>query len=91
MVNGQNMVRNITVSIKKNNSKLSTKHSTLHYNARQSVRGGNSKDKKGLLIIFIFPSLLFGYVYQYSRNLIVVVLLHALANLFFIVYIRGWG
>jgi len=48
---------------------------------------GKSKDKKGVLVFF--SSLLFGYVYQYSRNLLLVVLLHALANLFFIVYIRG--
>ncbi len=45
----------------------------------------------GVGLLVFFPSLLFGYVYQYSRNLIVVVLLHALANLFFIIYIRGWG
>ncbi len=45
----------------------------------------------GVGLLVFFPSLLFGYVYQRSRNLIVVVLLHALANLFFIIYIRGWG
>ncbi len=41
------------------------------------------------LLVFL-PSLLFGYIYQRSRNLILVVLIHALANLFFIIYIHDW-
>ncbi len=41
-------------------------------------------------VLVFFPSLVFGYVYQRSRNLALVILLHALANLFFIIYIHDW-
>ncbi len=39
------------------------------------------------LAVFI-PSLVFGYVYQRSKNLLLVVMLHALFNLVYLVYIR---
>ncbi|MDH5572122.1 MAG: CPBP family intramembrane metalloprotease [Gammaproteobacteria bacterium] len=37
-----------------------------------------------------FPSLFFGWLYQKRKNLILVVLLHALSNLIFIIYIRKY-
>lgn len=41
----------------------------------------------GLLVFF--PSLLFGYVYQKSKNLVLVVLLHGLSNLVYIMYLQN--
>ena len=35
-----------------------------------------------------FPSLVFGYVYQRSRSLIIIVLLHGLANLLYVTYFQ---
>ena len=35
-----------------------------------------------------FPSLVFGYVYQRSRSLIIIVLLHGLANLLYVMYFQ---
>lgn len=35
-----------------------------------------------------FPSLFFGWLYQQQKSLIIVTALHALSNLFFIIYIR---
>lgn len=40
-----------------------------------------------MLLVFL-PSLLFGLVYQYTRNIYLVVMLHALSNLVFVIYIR---
>ncbi|VAX09671.1 hypothetical protein MNBD_GAMMA25-2407 [hydrothermal vent metagenome] len=36
-----------------------------------------------------FPSLFFGWVYQRSRDLVLVILLHALSNIFFFAYIKN--
>ena len=38
----------------------------------------------GLLVFF--PSLLFGYIYQKSKNLVLIVLLHGLSNLIYMMY-----
>ncbi len=35
-----------------------------------------------------FPSLVFGWVYQKSNNLIIVILLHSISNLVFMLYLR---
>lgn len=35
-----------------------------------------------------FPSLVFGWVYQKSKNLIMVILLHAISNLLFLLYLK---
>ena len=40
----------------------------------------------GLLVLL--PSLLFGWLYQVYRNILLVIFLHALSNLIFIIYIR---
>ncbi len=37
-----------------------------------------------------FPSLIFGWIYQKSNNLIIVVLFHAISNLVFLLYMREW-
>lgn len=37
-----------------------------------------------------WPSLMFGWLYQVKRNLIVVVIVHALSNLIFIIYIKDF-
>jgi uncharacterized protein len=37
-----------------------------------------------------FPSLFFGWIYQKQKNLILVILLHALSNLIFILYVRDF-
>jgi len=44
----------------------------------------------GVGLLTFFPSLLFGYVYQNTQNLLLVVGLHALANMFFMLYAREW-
>lgn len=40
-------------------------------------------------ILVIFPSLFFGWVYQKSRNIILTILLHASANIFFVLYLKN--
>ena len=37
-----------------------------------------------------FPSLVFGWVFQKSKNLILVILLHAISNLLFLLYLKKW-
>jgi len=37
-----------------------------------------------------FPSLVFGWVYQKSKNLILVILLHGISNLMFLLYMKKW-
>ena len=35
-----------------------------------------------------FPSLIFGWVYQMNKNLLIVILLHAISNLVFLLYLK---
>lgn len=42
-----------------------------------------------MFLVFI-PSMIFGYVYIRLRNMYVVILLHALSNLIFIIYLNKW-
>ncbi len=37
-----------------------------------------------------FPSLVFAWVYQKCRNMLIVVLLHAISNLVFLLYMKEW-
>jgi len=37
-----------------------------------------------------FPSLFFGWVYQRNRDLVLVILLHALSNIVFVIYLRKY-
>ena len=41
------------------------------------------------LTVFV-PSLIYGYIYQRSRDIVLVVLLHAISNIVFFVYIQGY-
>ena len=44
---------------------------------------------QGLLgLAVFFPSMLFGWLYQTYRNILLVILLHALSNLLFVLYVR---
>ena len=39
-------------------------------------------------LLVIFPSMIFGWVYQKTANIYLVIFLHALSNLFFVIYIK---
>jgi membrane protease YdiL (CAAX protease family) len=41
-----------------------------------------------IALMVFFPSLLYGWVFQKTGSLITVIMLHALSNLLFIVYLR---
>lgn len=46
---------------------------------------------QGLFGLSVFiPSLIFGYVYQVSKSLILVILLHSLSNIIYIIYIQAY-
>ncbi len=46
---------------------------------------------QGLFGLSVFvPSLIYGYIYQRSRDIVLVVLLHAISNIVFFVYIKDY-
>lgn len=46
---------------------------------------------QGLNAIYVFfPSMVFGWIYQQYRNILLVILLHSISNFIFILYIRDF-
>ena len=43
-----------------------------------------------MIFLVFFPSLIFGYIYQATRNIYLVAVVHALSNLVFIIYIKKY-